>query len=585
MGAGASTFSATETIIYQRFSAKNIDFIEKWLSHGLPSFTGADDFTTANREKFKAVLEKLKLLHERSIKAFYDGRIRVGSDESHLENLILNHFDTTLRKEELLLQDLGKNKLRMLLVIPAGHTLIVKCFEYSNMLSCASEVKVLSYRWNMPAVAFQKYFDWADALYQIATSDEFTISMPSDDIAKTFYESLVNMFQRTGIKYLWIDQLCIPQDMPPYTMAIVQACGSFYREFEVLIWVPWILLSDEDLKVYQDQIQDAEDREDDNFFIEVLGGDISSLYSQCARAWILREMSAFCRAMKLENQRNLDFLWFINQLLENSTIPRHHRTQMANSNVARQLVKLWTITTSVWMNLIDMQGDLNPESDILMAQAAKVTVAPFTVSTDRYIVAFLESYVPAVKVHSTCLGWDIYKSVATVIDKDQTRIRLFTYLGSRAYEKVGQTSVLFKDWPEYEFDPAACKLIMDYLLTVSQFAVLFTEEQSGLLDKLLRRKSAIESLTFTAYLPANEATLLDSHSGCSSDLSFMSSINGECCFIMIGDGFCSFIRRAPNSNGTVTSFWNDEEYIIVDESVVQADRFDFTVEKFAVFCH
>ena len=138
-----------------------------------------------------------------------------------------------------------------------GKALRVDVIDKSLIEANRSDFVVLSYRWGPEATAFANKYNWDEALANLVRFRNFNIASPAqsdadkDDeqlaLAKAFYDSVIKIFRRTNIKYLWVDQLCIPQQNRPEKMQIVMSAGSFYHDFNVLVWVWWILLSDKEL--------------------------------------------------------------------------------------------------------------------------------------------------------------------------------------------------------------------------------------------------------------------------------------------------------------------------------------------------
>lgn len=468
MGAAASTLNDTEIKIYEKIIALNNNVVEELSTEGLNTFTGSDKFTIDSRQKFLDLLERLKVIHLNNVQTYYQNSVKAEVSFDTLGQSVTDKFELMLRQEKELLLDLGKHKAKGLLVVLEESILKVKCFDYLTMKQTPSDVTILSYRWNEPAVAFQKKFNWAEALVALAISGEYVVNIPSDEASLLFYSSLVKIFERTGIKSLWVDQMCIPQDMPPYTMAIVLACGSFYKEFEVLVWVPWVLLSDAELEVYRKKVEDAEERRDDRYIVEVVGKDISFLHNQSNRGWILREMSSACKAVPSERSRNGIFLSDLYRILA-KTVERHEKKMLSKSQVGMEVASIVTMILSLKNLIFDMDGKPEPSMHL------RLCMAPFTVPTDRSIVALLEGYHVAGHISSNnSKGVNISNATS-----EQKMLSMFTYLGCKAFLQ----NKLWSDWSCYDYDQQSSKLLIDYFLTES---IPLFEDQFKQLDMILQ---------------------------------------------------------------------------------------------------
>ena len=172
-------------------------------------------------------------------------------------------------------------------------------------------------------MAFANQFDWGAALADISTAGERPIPFPSANDAPSiqFYKDLCRIMQRVGIKYLWVDQLSIPQKRDATTcMNIVHASGSLYRQFEVLywvIWVPWILLDDSEL---EEQRRKADAGSGPNQpILNAYVQDMVRLYAQFQRGWILREAGEMCKQLASEAARNATHISEMNRVLVDYT--------------------------------------------------------------------------------------------------------------------------------------------------------------------------------------------------------------------------------------------------------------------------
>lgn len=519
-------------------------YLEAWTNEGQLYFKGSDTSTLDEKKRFHSSLDRLKVVHRTCLQDWMQSGKQSGLTGVALDDDVMTRLEAMIIQERSLLDEMSQPKSKILLVSLDGSTLKIKGYIYTAMKEKASDVKVLSYRWNESAVEFSKQFSWADAFNGLARTGEYSVPPPTNESGSNFYTSLVKIIQRTGIKFLWVDQLCIPQNMAPFSIKISQALGCLYREFEVIVWVPWIVKSNEELETYKSEIQSAEDGEDDTYIINVLGKDISSLFHQSLRGWILREMSPSCTAMESEYKRNEEFLGFICWDILGETIERHLRNDTTNTVEGREITKIYSMAEQTYQTLYNMTGYKNPRRDALIELAAKVTVAPFTVPSDRAVVATLDSYVSAVTV-VTVAG----NSTVNVMSKDYSMLRMFMYLGCRLPEK----GKMYMDWPGYDFDQQTCKQVISYFLTIGQSNVCFTEEQFKRLDTLLR------SGQFVAYLPAEHSKLLDS----------AAPPDGYSCYIIVTSGDCGLMYASAVGEGKVKARYGVEG-VVVEAAGIQA---------------
>lgn len=447
------------------------------------------------------------------------------------------------KSPDVLLDEI-KNKHKILLVMLDGSSLKVCCFSYHVMKERQDDVKLLSYRFGDTASKFREVYDWNDAMVNIAKCGSYIISAPSQKSpALNFYDDLVRILHRTKVKCLYVEHLCCPQETLR-TADIIHACGTYYDDFEVLIWVPWMTKSDSELNTYKNKIREAEDCRDDGYLVNVLGGDILSFHEQSLRGWIQREMSCTRKAMDSENKRNIDFLRFVYTLFIESTMKRHHSADSDSILIEKRQVKICDMTYALWNCLKDMRGVKYPENHILVQESAKLSIAPFTVPSDRKVVAQLEGCVAVLEVTCTVGSGSPRGSSSW----EHMLLRMFTYLGSLAFEK----GVLFEDWPGYDFDQATTRRLIDYFVTIVQSFVYFSEEQFIELDKLLRAGC------FTAYLPEDCSALLDSKS-------FPSE---EYCYIYVSASRCVLMFARPDVEHRVKSPWGNK-YPVIDEALIQ----------------
>ena len=89
-------------------------------------------------------------------------------------------------------------------------------------------------------------------------------------------------------------------------MDIVHASGAFYRQFEVLVWVPWVLLDEVELEAQLEQA--AAETGEDRPLTTQFSVEISDLYYQFKRGWILRESNPMCKPLMSEKTRNIAYL-------------------------------------------------------------------------------------------------------------------------------------------------------------------------------------------------------------------------------------------------------------------------------------
>lgn len=466
-----------------------------------------------------------------------------------------------------------QNKDKILLVSIDGSIIKVNCFSYGALKSKQDDIKILSYRCGNAATQYRKCLNWKEALIQIAMTGSYSVPTPlalDQPLALKFHQDLLHIFRRTKIKFLWIDQLCIPQETSK-TINIIQTSGSFYKEFDVLVWVPWITKTDTELQIYKNKIKEAEDSRNDKYLVMVIGDDILSFYHQTLRGWIQREMSSSCKAMEYENKRNIDFLRFVYNLLDDSTLKRQeHKVDRDTMILFQQLKKICQMTYTLWNCLKGMIGERFPESHILVQEAARLTVAPFTISSDREIVASLESYINVVLVTAypkeekitdfdTLSDTSSSSSGSNCCCKEQMILRMFTYLGTMAFER----GILFKDWPGYNYDQRSSKRLIDYFVTiVQQSFVYYSEAQFIEMNNLLRTG------TFNAYLPEDCCTLVDTAKFTKEE---------QECYIYINSNRCVLMYAKLDIEQKVKSPWGNK-YPTVDEALIQAGNLQLLLD-------
>ena len=171
------------------------------------------------------------------------------------------------------------------------------------------KVNIVSYRWNVNAIAFQQQFNWRDAFRDLRAKGEALIPVPKKTHASKFYSDIIKIIERIGKKYLWIDQLSIPQDQGDLTMQIVLSSGVFYQQFNVFVWVPWATISDEEIQL-RISVLGCNDYNEKRAkgVLKKIEKEMSALYEQLNRGWILRETNPFCRVNGLEWKRNARYL-------------------------------------------------------------------------------------------------------------------------------------------------------------------------------------------------------------------------------------------------------------------------------------
>lgn len=215
----------------------------------------------------------------------------------------------------MLLQSLVKGEIIIVVSTNDEGELMQVLLPMRELHECESEVQVLSYRWDDFANAFAKQMDWEAMLWGLCLCPRCPISKPEDLCALAFYNNLKFLLSRANIKYLWVDQLSIPQDRSPETMEIVHASGPFYRTFRVVIWTPWAVLTDSEI---QQELQNARASSSPKCTRAVghISRKISFLYDQMKRGWILREVCSRCQQMDQEKKRNERVLEEIVEVLE-----------------------------------------------------------------------------------------------------------------------------------------------------------------------------------------------------------------------------------------------------------------------------
>lgn len=157
---------------------------------------------------------------------------------------------------------------------------------------------MLSYRWQDSAVAFSKAYSWEAALAALSMSGKYAVPLPEGALAAEFYTSVVALMSRTGTPGMWVDQLCVPQNRNE-TIDIVHASGDFYKKFEVVVWTPWAHQSDKAIASTKEtiaaELQLAGRGDLSTPTILKAAEDVSLLYMQFKRGWILRETCPTCR--------------------------------------------------------------------------------------------------------------------------------------------------------------------------------------------------------------------------------------------------------------------------------------------------
>jgi hypothetical protein len=357
----------------------------------------------------------------------------------------------------------------------------------SDIIKEPSKTKVLSYRWDITAVEFASSFNWEEALVSLSSTEGiYDVTSPKHESAKTFYDSILGMFKRTGITYLWVDQLCIPQNRAE-TMDIVHATGPFYQQFEVLIWVPWVLKTNEELEADISKLDKNFKNGDHSLHIQV-AINISYLYLQCKRGWILREVSGQNVLMPEEKRRNVSFLKRVQSRIK-QVIAIRKETDIGSlkKNGDAELIKGAGEAEHIIELFQSMIGSPLGVCGAVL-QAARLTIAPFTVDSDRSVVGQMERFLETVNVKSS----DSLLDISNDNSRYQTLLRLLTYVGTGAFR-----TITYNDFAAYKYSGENCKQILTWIVTVNMEFVSFSETLWSFIDSRLRGGG------FTSYLPPN----------------------------------------------------------------------------------
>ena len=424
--------------------------------------------------------------------------IRAGSSrEAYKQSLTSEHstenfLESVMKGEVMILVTLASKLQSAADIVSENGSNFLKIVAVSTSViqNAPQETKVLSYRWDSGAVQFASNFDWKGTLAKLCEIGEYEIVIAECEelsLARRFCDSLISIFRRTGIKFLWVDQLCIPQNRSE-TMDIVHAAGKFYRMFEVLIWVPWVLKTDLELEADAAQLERNLDNDDDSLHL-IIAQNISAVYAQCKRGWILREVSSECIIMESEKRRNRHYLFNAKKQLDKLLKRKQLNSPLSlDLESAKTLIKGANEAQHVIQVIEGMDG--SPASlQLRVLHAARLTIAPFTEESDRSVVAGMDNLLETVNVAP---------SPTPDPDEDtrhRTLLRMLTYVGTGAFRDIG-----FRDWPSYPYGPEGCKAILDWFATTCKEFVSYSETLWVLIHTRLK------SGHFTAYLPSDYPT-------------------------------------------------------------------------------
>lgn len=404
-------------------------------------------------------------------------------------------------------------------ISPDNNYLQVRAFPISE---CSQEnLKILSYRWDDGANQFQSIFDWGAALESLCTAgckDVFCPDIISYPNARNFYDSLLKIFTRAGLHYLWVDQLCIPQNRPE-TMAMVKSLGSLYKQYDVLIWVPWVMKEDNELVNYVRSFENALLSGDIQFAEEVMK-DMNYLTLQLRRGWILRECCADCNMMETERKRNI--VTVICGM--SSVIDRLLR--YASEDLKNTLLSYYSQFEQLMKTLIPMTGNEMRNEDKLLL-ASRLTVAEFTKESDRSVVAEMEGMILVENSES---------NASSIQNQGRYKglLRMLGYFGTGSYK-----SMPFHDFPEYTVGSNVCQKIANWILTLNKSAIIYLDESAW---KKIHSRLINECSDFSCFLPIG-LDVIDAFDAVSQ---------GNCCVYIYTSG----VRLVVNNPGKMGSELN-----------------------------
>ena len=153
--------------------------------------------------------------------------VRMFVDESKINKMIPSKKPPLEKteKSKSFYDALCNGKSIILVSLEKRDSLILSIVNRTDLEYKIENVNIVSYRWKDNATAFKKQFDWRAALKRLICDRETIIPSPKETHASRFYQDIIKIFDRIGTKYLWIDQLSIPQDHD-LTMKIVEVSGS-----------------------------------------------------------------------------------------------------------------------------------------------------------------------------------------------------------------------------------------------------------------------------------------------------------------------------------------------------------------------
>jgi len=286
---------------------------------------------------------------------------------------------------------------------------------------------------------------------------------------------------------MWIDQLSIPQNRDE-TMPIVHASGSFYRQFEVFVWVPWALRSDDEL-LERMQTANSEDANGTHAMTNEIAAGVSELYLQFKRGWILRESNVTCFPSQIERNRNLQYLRWAKQVLSRKI--KDKREYYANNEGVSALtigsdgdfnkwVKANGEVDHVWQVIQTMEGK---EMDLCarVISAARITIAPFTVEVDREIVAGMDG------LKKVC---DMRGENADKRNPFYCYLKMVLFIGCLAFREKK-----YSEFPDFVYSTSDCKRFLSWLFRTCEKYVSYSET---LWYMFLNR---LQTGHFTAFLP------------------------------------------------------------------------------------
>jgi len=392
---------------------------------------------------------------------------------------------------EQLLASMVKGENIIVVSMSKGDALCQTIVDVEKVQANPKLLNVMSYRWDDGATAFADQFNWSEALKSLAQSARSQIPIPDKLEAAEFYRHVQTILKRIGVKYMWIDQLSIPQKRDE-TMPIVHASGSFYRQFEVFVWLPWALRSNKELLVRM-QTANSEDAKGSYPITNEIAAEVSALYLQFKRGWILRESNVTCFPSKKERERNLKHLHNAKYVLSRK-IKDKREYYASNEGVSALTIG----TDRDFNNWVKANGEVDhvcqviesmtgTEMDLSMRviSAARITIAPFTVESDREVVAEMDSMKMVCEIRHTSGRVDklnpFYRYLKTIM-----------FLGCLAFRDRK-----YYEFSDFNYSPSDCKLFLNWLFTTCAEFVSYSET---LWNMFLNR---LQTGRFTAFLPSD----------------------------------------------------------------------------------